>query len=81
MITTTGAPAPATEVEPEGLYEVVGGKVVEKPMSMDAAEVIATIICLFRNESPRSDARVFSESLFLSDTLKRRLPLRGIQFD
>ena len=43
--------------------EFVGGKVVEKPMSIKAAKVIARILRLFGNEASQSGAEVFSESL------------------
>src|SRR3954454_6859159 len=69
--------APSTETEPVGLYEVVNGQVVEKPL-MAAFEVdIATHLVVLLDSFVRTHrlGKVQSEMLFLIDrsqNLQRR---------
>ena len=69
MATAAEAPAPATEVEPEGLYEVVGGKIVEKPpMGVYEAEIASIIARLMGNFALSNHlGRAVAEMLFRID--------------
>jgi Uma2 family endonuclease len=77
MATASEAPAPATatRAEPEGLYEVVDGRIVEKP-PMGAFEVeIASILQDWLGPFARSNrlGRAVTEMLFRID------PARGLE--
>ena len=82
--TTSLEPAPLSSVEPEGLYEVVNGQVVEKPkMGAYQAWLATELFRLIVASGISLDGRFAAELLFLLDArtgLKRRPDLAFVSY-
>src|SRR5262245_46734806 len=66
MATSIDAPAPPAETEPEGLYEIIDGQVVEKPSKRAYDVEIVSIVHQLIGPHARSNGhgRVVCEMLF-----------------